>query len=119
MLEFDADAVRRNVRAATSEDLLDRVTAFRAGMEPAAIGIIEAELQRRGIGQAEIERHETECGRDVLVRPEGFAYRCSLCPRPAVVRRWAWHRLWGRLLVLPCIRSFCARHAGSKTEGGT
>ncbi len=36
MLEFDAERVTRNVRDATSEDLLDRITVYRDGMEPAA-----------------------------------------------------------------------------------
>jgi hypothetical protein len=111
MLKFDPDAVRRNAHAASVEDLLDRVTAYRAGMEPEAIEIIEAELDRRGIGPADIERHEAERGPEVLLRPEGFAYRCSYCDRPAVFRRWGWHWLWGRLPVMPCVQNFCSRHA--------
>src|SRR5687768_5198852 len=111
MLKFDPDAVRRNARAATVEDLLDRVTAYRAGMEPEAIEIIEAELDRRGVGPGVIEQHVAARGPEVLLRPEGFAYRCSYCDRPAVVRRWGWHWLWGCLPVTPCVQNYCARHA--------
>jgi hypothetical protein len=111
MLKFDPDAVRRNVRQATTEDLLDRVTAFRAGMEPGAIPIIEDELDRRGVHRGEIDRHAAEDCREVVMRPEGFAYRCSFCRRPAVVRRWGWHRLWNLLPVLPAVINYCARHA--------
>jgi hypothetical protein len=110
MLQFDPAAVERNARESTTEDLLDRMTAFRSGMEPDAIPIIEAELERRGIDRAAIARHAAEnC--DVVVRPEGFAYRCSYCRRPAVFRRWGWHKLWGILPVLPCVLNYCAAHA--------
>jgi hypothetical protein len=111
MMPFDPAAVRQNVREATTEDLLDRVTAFRAGMEPEAIPIIEAELQRRGLGRAEIDRHEADNCKDILLRPEGFAYRCSFCRRPAVVRHRGWYRFWGLLPLLPCVLNYCARHA--------
>ena len=51
MLWFDLNQVRQNAKAATTEDLLDRLTVYRAGMEPAAIEVIEAELDKRGIGE--------------------------------------------------------------------
>jgi hypothetical protein len=112
MLEFDPEKVERNVREATTEDLLDRVTAYRAGMEPEAVAIIEAELARRGVDREYIaESAAIEC-MDVVQRPEGFAYRCSFCDRPAVVRRWGWHRLWGLFPVLPWVLNYCRRHAG-------
>ena len=47
MLEFDPERVARNAQEATSEDLLDRITVYRDGMEAAAVEIIEAELRRR------------------------------------------------------------------------
>src|SRR5207302_104463 len=83
MLEFDSEKVRRNVRAATTEDLLDRVTAYRAGMEADAIVMIEAELAGRGAARADIEQYEADHCADLIRRPEGFAYRCSFCHRPA------------------------------------
>ena len=111
MLEFDPDAVRRNVHEAATEDLLDRITAYRAGMEPEAIGIIEAELAGRGVHRADIDRHQAENCQGIILRPEGFAYRCSFCRRPAVLRRWGWHWVWGMVPVLPRVLSYCSRHA--------
>ena len=116
MLEFDPAAVRKHVRDATTEDLLDRVTAFRAGMEPEALPIIEDELARRGIGTAGIRHHELENCVDVVYRPEGFAYKCSFCRRPAVLRSWGWHRLWGLLPILPTTINYCSRHAEPADE---
>jgi hypothetical protein len=116
MLEFDPEAVRRNAHEATTEDLLDRVTAYRSGMEPEAVAIIEAELARRGVGRDGVERHEAENCANVLLRPEGFAYRCSYCRRPAVVRRWGWHWLWGLVPVLPRVMNYCAGHAPAAAE---
>jgi hypothetical protein len=110
MLDFDPEAVRRNVRSASSEDLLDRVTAYRTGMESEAIKIVETELQRRGILAAEIEGHDADRARPVILRRQGFAYRCSYCDRPAAFRRWGWHWLWGLVPVLPCIQNYCDRH---------
>jgi hypothetical protein len=80
-------------------------------METDAVPIIEAELGRRGIGPADIRRHELENCEGIVLRPEGFAYRCSFCRRPAVLRRWGWHRLWGLLPILPTVISYCARHS--------
>jgi hypothetical protein len=116
MLKFDPEAVRRNAREATTEDLLDRVTAYRSGMEPEAVAIIEAELESRGIDREEIERHEADSCGHVILRPEGFAYRCSYCDRPAVVRRWGWHWVWGLVPVLPRVMNYCARHAPAADE---
>lgn len=48
-MDWDADRVRANARQAPTEDLLERVTVYRSGMEPEAVEIIEAELRRRGI----------------------------------------------------------------------
>jgi hypothetical protein len=112
MLEFDAARVERNVRSADTRDLLDRVTAYRAGMEPVALAMIEAELDRRGVDATAIRRHAEEETATVLLRPEGFAFRCDFCPRPAVERRWAWHRLWGVLPVFPRVFYYCRQHAG-------
>lgn len=111
MLEFDPKVVRRNVHKATAEDLLDRITAYRAGLEPEAIQIIEAELERRGIRPADVNRYEAEESPRILNRPEGFAYRCSFCDRPAVARRWGWHWLWGWVPVIPCVQNYCDHHA--------
>jgi hypothetical protein len=108
---FDRAQVERNVRDAETEDLLDRVTAYRPGMEPDALSIIEEELARRGYNQAEIDRFAEEECTDVLVSPDGWAYRCSFCKRPAILRKWGLHKLWGVLTVpFPRLYSYCRRH---------
>src|SRR3954453_4314818 len=48
VLYLDLDRVRQNVLRATDEDLLDRATVYRRGMEAAALDIIDAELAERG-----------------------------------------------------------------------
>jgi hypothetical protein len=124
MLEFDVERVRANVRAATTEDLLDRATVHRAGMEPETLEIIETELCRRGVYADQVEAHAARYGDEVLRRPDGTAVCCSFCERPAVARGWGWHRLTGRLLSrLPLYRPqrccYCAEHRpASRKEGG-
>ncbi len=44
----DTQRLLLNVRQATDEDLLNRVTVYRAGMEPEALVVIEEELAQRG-----------------------------------------------------------------------
>ena len=61
-------------------------------------------------GRADIEDYEARACADVVRRPEGFAYRCSFCDRPAVLRAWAWHRLWGYMPVFPRVFSYCDAH---------
>ena len=56
-MRLDLDKVRANARAASDEDLLDRVTVYREGMEPQAVPIFEAELRDRGVGPEQIEGH--------------------------------------------------------------
>jgi hypothetical protein len=106
MIRFDAQKVLLNARQATTDDLLDRVTAYRDGMEPEAVEILEAELRRRGVGREQIERHAAEVGRP----PHGAAAMCSYCRRPAVAAGWAWHRLWSRLPLFPRRVRYCAEH---------
>ena len=52
---FDLERVKANVRQATTEDLLDRVTVYRAGMEDTALEVIEDELRARKLSAAEID----------------------------------------------------------------
>jgi hypothetical protein len=111
MAESDPTALQRNVQESSTEDLLDRITAFRAGMEPYAIPIIEAELNRRGVHPQDIKRHETEKCSEILLRPEGFAFKCSYCRKPAVERRWGWHWIWDLIPFLPCMNYYCIQHA--------
>src|SRR4051812_10344167 len=93
-MRIDLERVRANVREAATEDLLDRATVFRAGMEPEALPIIDEELQRRGVGPAELAEH-AERRKNALTGADGLALRCQKCDRPAVYRAWGLHRLWG------------------------
>jgi hypothetical protein len=93
-MEFDPQRVLVNVRKATTDDLLDRVTAYREEMEPEALAIIEDELRARGVGPEQIEAHRAQCARQAVFLPDGVAARCSFCHQPAVEQKWAWHRLW-------------------------
>lgn len=102
------DKIRANAAAATTEDLLDRVTVYRAGMEPEAIEIIEAELRRRGVTAAAQVEHRARRG--TPIEAGGLPRRCERCDRPAVWRGWGWHRLWGVLPVFPRRRSLCQEH---------
>jgi hypothetical protein len=117
MDQFDRDRVINNVREADTEDLLDRVTAFRDAMEPEAVAIIEEELARRGIEGDDIQRHASETCLDILRDADGWAYRCSFCNRPAVLRRWGWHRLWGMAPIpFPRLYNYCRAHRPELAE---
>ena len=119
MDEFDRQAVERNVQDADTIDLLDRVTAYRAGMEPEAVTIIEDELARRGYDREDIDRHAAEECAGALLSPDGSAFRCSFCRRPAVLRRWGLHKLWGLLTVpFPRLYSYCRVHVPDEVEEG-
>lgn len=109
-LLFDSQRVLANVRHADTLDLLNRVTAFRAGMEPLAIQIIETELHDRGIGPQEIEEHGAQLGPDLIFAEDGCAVRCSFCRQPAVAEGWGWHLLWGKLPVFPRYFFYCCVH---------
>src|SRR5205807_2822373 len=107
---YDIDPVGRNVRHATTEDLLDRVTVYRPGMEPQALEIIEEELRSRGLSGADIEAHGEQRGRETTFLPDGTAVRCSFCHRPAIAEGWGWHRLWGLWPIFPRYFYYCAEH---------
>jgi hypothetical protein len=121
-MEFDPERVWANVRKATTEDLLDRVTAYRAGMEPEALTIIEAELRRRGVDDAQIHAHGEQREGQSIPLPDGTAAMCSFCHRPAVARAWGWRQLPGRwrwlppwgLPLLPRWYSYCEEHRPAK-----
>ena len=113
-MEFDPQRVRANVRAATTEDLLDRATVYRAGLEPAAVPIVLEELQRRGLTADAIVRHE-EARRDELLDLAGPARPCARCYKPAVVREWGWHRMYGKLPLFPRLFYLCTDHRAAAT----
>ncbi len=107
-MELDIQAVRENVRKAATEDLLDRATVYRAGMEPAALAVILAELEARGLGHADLVDHAT--GRDTVLVEDGVALHCTLCDRPAVRETYGWHKLWDRVPIFPRRMRYCEAH---------
>jgi hypothetical protein len=110
MLELDRNRVLANARQSSTEDLLDRMTVYRAGMEPEALAIIRDELFARGVTAEEIADHEQRRG-EVLVEG-GRAVRCRRCARPAVVRRWRWGKLFGVIPLFPRVEALCSEHSG-------
>lgn len=106
---LDLERVRANVRSADVEDLLDRATVYRNGMEPEALEVIDSEMRARGIDAAEIAAHR-ERRAAALYEENGLAVKCGRCFRPAVARRWGWHYLWGVLPVFPRRLAFCGEH---------
>src|SRR5262245_46368269 len=112
VLSLDLKKVAEFARGAQTEDLLDRVTVFRDQMEPAALEVIEAELDRRGVTPEDIDRHTIDREAAGIVTRDGTAMRCSFCDRPAVDRRWGWHRLWGLVPVFPRRIARCEVHRG-------
>jgi hypothetical protein len=109
-MNFDIERVRANVRQASTEDLLDRATVYRAGMEPEAVHLVEAELRQRGIRPQEIDEHAERQEREGVSCTDGPPSRCSYCPRPAVLTGWGWHRLWRVLPIFPRLISYCEEH---------
>jgi hypothetical protein len=109
-MNLNLDRVRENVRRADTEDLLNRATVYRQGMEPEALAIIDAELRQRGVGPAELAAHGEQAGARVLKDPDGLALRCHECHKPAVVRAWDWHLLWGLVPVFPRRFQLCEEH---------
>lgn len=116
-MDFDLKRVAAYVRGAETEELLDRVTVYRAGMEPAALDLMEMELDRRGVTRDEIAEHDRVRRASAILLPDGTAVRCDFCDRPAVVRTWGWHRLWGRVPVFPRVFAYCGRHGGTPADG--
>jgi hypothetical protein len=114
---FNPDRVRANVGRADTEDLLDRVTIFRADMEAEALPIIEQELHRRGVTPAQMDAHARQREETTLWNRTGQPIRCSLCPRPAIRKGWGWHRLWGLLPLFPRRFSYCSHHLPGQGPG--
>jgi hypothetical protein len=112
-MQFDPERVLTNARNAATEDLLDRVTVYRSGMESVAVEIIEAELRRRGVFDEAIEAHAAErADQPLVIREDGIAAQCSYCTRPAVGQGWTWSWGWGRFLPMfrPRFHYYCAEH---------
>jgi hypothetical protein len=111
--------LRANVQSATTEDLLDRATVYREGMEAEALALIGEELDRRGIGESERTRHAEQRRQSMQVGPDGLPLRCRRCPRPAVWQGWSWHRLWGVLPLFPRWKAFCEEHRPGGQRNGS
>jgi hypothetical protein len=109
MFDSDRERLAANVRSASTQDLLDRVTLYRAGMEPEALEIIEEELRRRGVTAAQQVDHATARG-EVVRDAAGVPLRCERCGRPAVSCVWGWHWLWGKVPLFPRRVALCAEH---------
>jgi hypothetical protein len=108
-MQFDAERVRDNAGKATTDDLLDRVTVYRSGMESEALDIIEAELFRRGIGPREIEAHAV-ARRGTLRDRNGLAVKCAYCHQPAVGYGMGMLKVFGILPLIPRRIALCAEH---------
>jgi hypothetical protein len=115
-MHFDLKKVAEFIRRADTEELLDRVTVYREGMEPAALDLMEGELDRRGVTREDIADHDADRRATAIMLPDGTALRCSFCDRPAVVRGRGWHKLFGRVPVFPRLFAYCATHARGKTR---
>ena len=115
MLRLELRRVAEYVRGAETEELLDRVTVYRAGMEPVALDLMEGELDRRGVTRDDIARHDADRRATAILMPDGTAVRCSVCNRPAVARRRGWVRiLGGRLPIFPRVLPYCGFHGGAE-----
>jgi hypothetical protein len=110
MLDFDAQKCLTAIRQADKDELIDQVTAYRPGMEPEAIEMIEGELRRRGVSDAEVEARAEDCRSRCLFDASGVAIACSRCRRPAVTEVIGWHRLFGRLPLFPRKMRYCDAH---------
>src|SRR5438105_4004249 len=109
-MHFDFHRLKANVAQASDEDLLDRLTVYKEGMEPAALECIEAELRQRGVSTAEIVAHEDRRRQAGVLMEAGLPVQCSVCTRPAVGTCRGWHRLWGRVPLFPRTFPYCSEH---------
>jgi hypothetical protein len=118
-MHINRERIGDNVRQAATEDLLDRATVYREGMEAEALDMIERELQQRGVSRDAIAEHERKRREEILFDSQGTALKCYRCRRPAVVETWGWHRLWGVLPLFPRYFAWCAEHKPRRAGTGT
>lgn len=116
LLKLDLKAVAAFVRTADTEDLLDRVTVYRDGMEPAAVDLMENELWRRGLTRESVTDHEHERRERMVTDADGSPVRCAFCARPAVTKRWGWLKLWRRIPIFPRLFPRCEIHGPTPPE---
>ena len=111
MIGWNEEKVFANIRKADTDDLLDRVTAYRPHMEPAAVLLIEAELHQRGLSAAAIATHRETCERECLFNADGAAQVCSRCRKPAIKEVKGWHRIFGIVPLYPRWFRYCKEHS--------
>src|SRR3954454_3218353 len=118
-MDLNLKRVAEYIRSAPTEELLDRVTVYREGMEPAALDLMEGELDRRGVTREQIAEHAAERWETAIRLPDGTALRCSFCTRPAVLRGRGWYRIFfGRVPVFPRMFAYCEGHRPKDTQHG-
>ena len=108
-MEFNLERVKENVRASTTEELLDRATVYRAGLEAEALVVILEELRTRGVSADDVVAHEVSRQGSVF-DDTGTAQLCSRCRKPAVVREWGWHWMFDKVPVFPRLFWRCPDH---------
>jgi hypothetical protein len=118
-MRFNLDKIRANVQAASTDDLLDRATLWRDGMEPAALDLIEAELRCRGVKADELEARSARLAGEVISARDGLPALCYRCQKPAIERRWVWGKLWRLVPLFPRRANVCKEHrpGGPPTSG--
>ena len=107
---FDLGRIQANIRQADTEDLLDRITVWRADMEPEALGLIEEELRRRDVSPTQVDAHGDERRKHLVLPGDGRPTRCSRCFRPAVESVVGWHKIWGWVPVFRRHFGYCEKH---------
>jgi hypothetical protein len=112
-MRWNHDRARANIRQATTEDLMDRATVFRKGMEEEALDLIERELRERQVTAADLAAHEKARQANMILAPDGLPLRCRNCSRPAVQRTWELGRLFGLVPMFPRLMAYCEEHAPS------
>ena len=109
-LPLNIQAVLAGIRKATTDDLLDRVTAFRQGMEPNTVSLIEDELSQRGVTDPDIDAHAQRVQQEVIFLEDGVAAKCRYCQAPAVAQGWGWLRLFRKIPFWPRREFYCKEH---------
>ena len=110
-MEWNEEKLQAKITQSDTEELLDSITAYRPGMEPLAVELIERELHKRGVTAAQIANHREKCSQTCIFLPDGTAKMCSLCRSPAIKEGWGWHRLLGKIPIIPRWLRCCAKHS--------
>jgi len=111
-IKVNLDKIRDNIKNADDDDLLDRITFYRAGLEPEAQLMIEVELTKRGFKDEDIEAWAPKPEDPYVWLPDGSVAPCSFCRRPALRDAWAWYRLLGKIPIFPKLYRYCGDHGG-------